>query len=144
MYETLELTIDDDLARLTLNRRDKLNAIDETMLAELDDALVELDGDADAKAVALSGAGERAFSADLDWSESMTGADRVAHGACDAASVRFALGSVGPPGPTRTAGKGDHVMLNAYRFDPMSQVVSDLNKQLELLERLFGFRRRHG
>lgn len=79
MYETIELNVDGGLARLTLNRPDKLNAINETMLAELDDALGKLDGDTDAKAVVLSGAGERAFcaGADLDWSERMTGADRV-------------------------------------------------------------------
>lgn len=79
MYETIELNVDGGLARLTLNRPDKLNAINETMLAELDDALVKLDGDTDAKAVVLSGAGERAFcaGADLAWSERMTGADRV-------------------------------------------------------------------
>lgn len=79
MYETIELNVDAGLARLTLNRPDKLNAINETMLAELDDALAKLDGDADAKAIVLSGAGERAFcaGADLDWSERMTGADRV-------------------------------------------------------------------
>lgn len=79
MYETIELNVDGGLARLTLNRPDKLNAINETMLAELDDALGKLDGDADAKAIVLSGAGERAFcaGADLDWSERMTGADRV-------------------------------------------------------------------
>lgn len=35
-------------------------------------------------------------------------------------------------------------MLNVYRFDHISQVVPDLQKQLELVERLFGFRRRHG
>lgn len=79
MYETIELNLDGGLARLTLNRPDKLNAINETMLAELDDALVKLDGDTDVKAVVLAGAGERAFcaGADLDWSERMTGADRV-------------------------------------------------------------------
>lgn len=79
MYETIELNVDGGLARLTLNRPDKLNAINETMLAELDDALVKLDGDTDAKAVVLSGAGERAFcaGADLAWSERMTSADRV-------------------------------------------------------------------
>ena len=79
MYETLELTIDGGLARLTLNRPDKLNAIDETMLDELDDAFGKLDDDPEVKAVVLAGAGERAFSAgaDLGWSERMTGADRV-------------------------------------------------------------------
>lgn len=79
MYETLELHIERGVARLTLNRPDKLNAINEKMLQEMDDAFTKLDGDAQAKAVVLSGAGDRAFSAgaDLAWSEQMTPKDRV-------------------------------------------------------------------
>lgn len=34
-------------------------------------------------------------------------------------------------------------MLNVYRFDHICQVVPELGPQLELLERVFGFRRRH-
>jgi len=78
-YDTIEVKIQGGAARLTLARPDKLNAINEQMLDELDDAFTRLDGDSDVKAVALTGAGERAFSAgaDLAWSEQMTGADRV-------------------------------------------------------------------
>lgn len=79
MYETIDLTIDKGVARLILNRPDKLNAINEKMLGELDAAFARLDGDPEAKSVVLSGAGERAFSAgaDLAWSDEMTAADRV-------------------------------------------------------------------
>jgi enoyl-CoA hydratase len=79
VYETIDLKIDQGLARLTLNRPNKLNAINETMVRELDDAFVRLDEDGAAKAVVLSGAGERAFSAgaDLAWSGEMTPKDRV-------------------------------------------------------------------
>lgn len=35
-------------------------------------------------------------------------------------------------------------MLNVYRFDHICQVVPELGPQLELLEGVFGFRRRHG
>lgn len=79
MYETLELKIDKGAARLVLNRPDKLNAINEKMLRELSDAFAKLDDDAKVRAIALSGAGERAFTAgaDLAWSEEMTGEGRV-------------------------------------------------------------------
>jgi enoyl-CoA hydratase len=79
VYETIDLTIDKGVARLILNRPDKLNAINEKMLGELDAAFARLDGDPEAKSVVLSGAGERAFSAgaDLAWSDEMTAADRV-------------------------------------------------------------------
>ena len=80
-YETLDVKIDNGVARLTLNRPKKLNAMNEKMMHELSDAFSKLDNDANAKAVVLSGAGERAFSAgaDLDWSEQMTAKDRVEH-----------------------------------------------------------------
>lgn len=81
MYETLDLTIEKGVARLTLNRPDKLNAISDTMMKELNDAFTALDEDAAAKVVVLSGAGARAFSAgaDLAWSERMTAKDRAEH-----------------------------------------------------------------
>lgn len=81
MYETLDLKIAKGVARLTLNRPDKLNAINEKMMHELNGAFTALDDEEEAKVVVLSGAGERAFSAgaDLAWSERMTGKDRVEH-----------------------------------------------------------------
>ena len=81
MYETLDLKIEKGVARLTLNRPDKLNAISDTMMQELNDAFTTLDDDAAAKVVVLSGAGARAFSAgaDLAWSERMTAKDRAEH-----------------------------------------------------------------
>ena len=81
MYETLDLRIEKGVARLTLNRPDKLNAISDVMMRELGDAFTRLDEDPNAKVVVLSGAGERAFSAgaDLAWSERMTAKDRAEH-----------------------------------------------------------------
>ena len=81
MYETLDLKIENGVVRLTLNRPDKLNAINETMMRELGDAFTKLDANPEAKVVVLAGTGERAFSAgaDLEWSERMTGKDRVEH-----------------------------------------------------------------
>jgi enoyl-CoA hydratase len=81
VYETLDLKIDNGVARLTLNRPNKLNAINEKMMQELSDAFSTLDDNEAVKVVVLSGAGERAFSAgaDLEWSEQMTPKDRVEH-----------------------------------------------------------------
>jgi enoyl-CoA hydratase/carnithine racemase len=53
---------------LTLNRPDKLNAIDGAMLDALGDALVEVERNRDVRAVILTGAG-RAFSAGADIKE---------------------------------------------------------------------------
>jgi enoyl-CoA hydratase len=53
---------------LTLNRPDKLNAIDSPMLDALDRALADIERDAEVRAVVLTGAG-RAFSAGADIKE---------------------------------------------------------------------------
>jgi enoyl-CoA hydratase/carnithine racemase len=59
----------DAVAVITLNRPDKLNALSYPLVRELDDALTEYEGDDDIKAVILTGAGERAFSAGADIHE---------------------------------------------------------------------------
>jgi enoyl-CoA hydratase len=59
---------DDAIVVLTLNRPDKLNAIDDAMLDALDRTLCELEADHDCRAVILTGAG-RAFSAGADIKE---------------------------------------------------------------------------
>jgi enoyl-CoA hydratase/carnithine racemase len=64
-------TIDGPIATITLNRPDKLNAIQPTMLARLDAIAGEIDRRDDVRVVLLTGAGERAFSVGADinaWS----------------------------------------------------------------------------
>jgi 2-(1,2-epoxy-1,2-dihydrophenyl)acetyl-CoA isomerase len=59
----------DGIAVITLNRPDKLNALSYPMVRELDEALTQYEADDDIKAVILTGAGERAFSAGADIHE---------------------------------------------------------------------------
>src|ERR671918_1886700 len=59
---------DGTIVTLTLNRPDKLNAIDGAMLDALDEVLGEIEGDREVRAVILTGAG-RAFSAGADIKE---------------------------------------------------------------------------
>jgi enoyl-CoA hydratase len=77
-YNTLEVTIKDRVATVTLNRPDKLNAITREMLNELVSAMENLDQNPEAYVIVLRGAG-RAFTAgaDLDWSTDLTDAERV-------------------------------------------------------------------
>jgi enoyl-CoA hydratase len=81
MFETLELKIEERVAWLTLNRPDKLNAVNPQMMHELHATFTELDQNEDAGCVVLRGAG-RAFCAgmDLKWSEELTKKDRVEQG----------------------------------------------------------------
>jgi 2-(1,2-epoxy-1,2-dihydrophenyl)acetyl-CoA isomerase len=59
----------DGVAVITLNRPDKLNALSFGLARELDEALTEYETDDAIKAVILTGAGERAFSAGADIHE---------------------------------------------------------------------------
>jgi enoyl-CoA hydratase/carnithine racemase len=65
MYETLSLEIADRIARLTLNRPDRLNALNPEMLEELLDALTRIRSLDGLNALFLQGAG-RLFSAGVD------------------------------------------------------------------------------
>jgi enoyl-CoA hydratase/carnithine racemase len=65
------LAREDRVATLTLDRPSKLNAIGPEMLAELEQLLAQIDGDADVRAVIITGSGDRAFSVGADvnaWS----------------------------------------------------------------------------
>jgi enoyl-CoA hydratase len=67
-YTSLRLEIDGHIARLTLNRPDSLNAIDEEMHADLLDALLRIRGLVDVRVVLFRGEG-KAFSAGGDLNE---------------------------------------------------------------------------
>jgi enoyl-CoA hydratase len=60
---------DDGVAVITVNRPDKLNALDAVVIGELDAAISELDADATVRGLILTGAGEKAFVAGADISE---------------------------------------------------------------------------
>lgn len=59
----------DGVALITLNRPDKLNALSFPLMEELERALTGYENDDDIKAVLLTGAGDRAFSAGADIHE---------------------------------------------------------------------------
>lgn len=68
-FETLQLTIEDRVATLTLNRPKVLNALNSALLRELGEALAALEQDATVRVVLLRGAGGRAFAAGADIGE---------------------------------------------------------------------------
>jgi 2-(1,2-epoxy-1,2-dihydrophenyl)acetyl-CoA isomerase len=69
---TIRLELTEGVATITLNRPDKLNAINEPMQAELAGALDRIEGDAAIRALLLTGAG-RAFSAGQDLTDRVMG-----------------------------------------------------------------------
>lgn len=65
-YETVELSIDDRIARITLNRPERLNALSSQLTQDLGDAIAEVaDTTEDVRCLILTGAG-RAFCAGGD------------------------------------------------------------------------------
>ena len=60
---------DTPIAVVTLNRPDKLNALNTMLMSELADALETLDGDQTIRCIVLTGAGDKAFAAGADISE---------------------------------------------------------------------------
>jgi enoyl-CoA hydratase len=68
-YETLQLTVGERVATVTLNRPKVLNALNSTMLRELDELFARLMLDNEVRVVLLRGAGEKAFAAGADIGE---------------------------------------------------------------------------
>lgn len=69
MYQTILTELQDGIFTITINRPDKLNALNKDVIAELGKALDEVYTNADIKTVILTGAGEKAFVAGADISE---------------------------------------------------------------------------
>lgn len=67
-YETISLTVVDRIATITVNRPDKLNALNDRVISELGDAIDSARQNVDVGGVILTGAG-RAFVAGADISE---------------------------------------------------------------------------
>lgn len=63
---------EEPIAVATINRPDKLNALNWALVAELADALEALDRDDAIRAIVLTGAGDRAFAAGADIAEMST------------------------------------------------------------------------
>jgi enoyl-CoA hydratase len=65
-YQTLLLETRDNVARLTINRPDKLNALNDVVVTELAAAAAVLKADREVRGVILTGAGPKAFVAGAD------------------------------------------------------------------------------
>lgn len=70
-YEHILLDREDGVGIVTLNRPDKLNAMNRKLVAELADAMAALNAEAGIGCIVLTGAGEKAFSAGGDIQEQL-------------------------------------------------------------------------
>jgi enoyl-CoA hydratase len=90
---------------VTLNRPDKLNALNRELVRQLGEALRELDADDEIGAIVLAGAGERAFSAGGDMREQV---DRLDQGSA-------AVSTPGPPSAASSVRNCSKPVLAAIR-----------------------------
>jgi len=68
-YQTLLYEKKDGIGIVTLNRPDKLNALNSTVYKELYDVFVSIEDDPEVRVVILTGSGDRAFAAGSDVAE---------------------------------------------------------------------------
>lgn len=69
MFSTLLLEVQNGIAKVTINRPDKLNALNKDVLKELKEVFDKLKDDESVNVVILTGAGEKAFVAGADIKE---------------------------------------------------------------------------
>src|SRR5918998_2300131 len=69
MASTLLFELTDGIARITVNRPDKLNALNAIVIAELGDAVTRIETDSAVRGVLVTGAGTKAFVAGADIGE---------------------------------------------------------------------------
>lgn len=69
MYQSLLTSLDNGLFTITINRPDKLNALNKNVFDDLDAVLNEIENTREIKGVILTGAGPKAFVAGADISE---------------------------------------------------------------------------
>lgn len=69
MYETLLVEVEQHICIITINRPDKLNALNKTVMEELSKAIDEVYNNADIKSAIITGSGSKAFVAGADITE---------------------------------------------------------------------------
>src|SRR5438270_12928132 len=69
MYKTLLTSLENGIFTITVNRPDKMNAINRDVMSDLDLVFNEVENNAAIRAVILTGAGQKAFVAGADISE---------------------------------------------------------------------------
>ncbi len=69
LHENILVSINKQIATITINRPTKLNALNKATIEELNQALTQLESDKNVKVIILTGSGEKAFVAGADIKE---------------------------------------------------------------------------
>ena len=68
-FEEIIVTVEAGIAEVTLNRPDRYNALGSRIVGELGEALEEIEGSGEVRAMVLTGAGDKAFCSGVDLKE---------------------------------------------------------------------------
>jgi enoyl-CoA hydratase/carnithine racemase len=68
-FEQIIVTVEAGIAEVTLNRPDRYNALGSRIVGELGEALEEIEGSGEVRAMVLTGAGDKAFCSGVDLKE---------------------------------------------------------------------------
>ena len=68
-FEQIIVTVEAGIAEVTLNRPDRYNALGSRMVGELGEAVEEIEGSGEVRAMILTGAGDKAFCSGVDLKE---------------------------------------------------------------------------
>src|SRR5665647_2498516 len=69
IFQTLLTLLDDGILTITINRPEKLNALNAVVFSELNKAVDEIDNNPEIKSAIITGAGSKAFVAGADITE---------------------------------------------------------------------------
>jgi enoyl-CoA hydratase len=69
MYKTLLTSLDNGILTVTINRPDKLNALNKDVMADLEIMIREIENSKEVRAVIVTGSGQKGFVAGADISE---------------------------------------------------------------------------
>ena len=122
-YETILLEIEDGVGIITLNRPDKLNAMNRQLSGELRDAVRVLDADDEIGVIVITGAGERALSAGGDIHEQREDDRRHTQEELDARRTRGSL-------DIATSRKPTIGMLNGLAYGGAAVLASSLDMRV--------------
>jgi crotonobetainyl-CoA hydratase len=76
---TVKYTVDDHVARVTIDRADRMNAVDEPTADRLEEIWQSIEADGDIRVVVLTGSGEKAFCAGADMKATGTSKSGLAY-----------------------------------------------------------------
>jgi enoyl-CoA hydratase len=131
-YEHILVEREDGVGIVTLNRPEKLNAMNRRLSSELSDAVKALDGDDSIGCIIITGAGERAFSAGGDIHEQREDDRRYTQAELDARRGRGSFEIAASKKPTIG-------MINGLAYGGAAVLASSLDMRVGCEDSRFRF-----